>query len=63
VKPTPVYGAALAARDTDVSSSGKRRGVYIGGLRNGTIVDQILSWELDVTDRKVSSEGICRTVE
>lgn len=60
VKPTPVYGAALAARDTDASCSGKRRGVYIGGLRDGTIVDQILSWELDISVLEVSTNGACR---
>ncbi|KAK1761293.1 LCM-domain-containing protein [Echria macrotheca] len=48
--PAAVYGAALAVEKADASGSNKLRGVYIGGLRDGVIVDQILRWEVDISD-------------
>ncbi|KAK3683685.1 hypothetical protein B0T22DRAFT_383634 [Podospora appendiculata] len=51
-RPTPVYGAALAPC-RDASSPNRFAGIFIGGLvDDGVISDQILTWILDVSNKK-----------
>lgn len=58
-KPAAVYGAVLCCR----SDSGTRlfSGVYAGGLEDGLISDQILSWEADVSNIKVRCSCFARS--
>jgi tRNA wybutosine-synthesizing protein 4 len=50
-KPAAVYGAVLSCRNA--GTTGVFSGIYVGGLENGLVSDQILSWEADVLDNKV----------
>jgi tRNA wybutosine-synthesizing protein 4 len=51
-KPTAVYGAALSCAGSR-SDTASFRGLYAGGMDNGLISGQILSWEADVSDLTV----------
>lgn len=48
VKPAAVHGAVLACQGTE--NAGHFGGLFAGGLQGGLINDQILSWELVVSD-------------
>jgi tRNA wybutosine-synthesizing protein 4 len=50
-KPAAVYGAVLSCRSGNAASL--FNGIYAGGLEDGLISDQILSWEADVSDIQV----------
>ncbi|KAK3386929.1 hypothetical protein B0H63DRAFT_412060 [Podospora didyma] len=49
-RPTDVYGAVLSSWSTELKT--RFDGIYAGGLQDGIVADQILSWELDVSDIK-----------
>jgi len=51
-KPIPVYGAVLACNKSNTNIADKTfTGVYAGGLRDdGVVAQQVLSWELDISD-------------
>jgi tRNA wybutosine-synthesizing protein 4 len=51
-KPAAVYGAVLACGGS-TSGTASFRGLYAGGIENGLISRQILSWEADVSDLTV----------
>ncbi len=60
IKPEPVYGAVLACEAEN--SAGRFRGIFAGGLRDGLIVDQVLSWELDISGTRVCFCLLCKDV-
>lgn len=53
-KPAAVYGAVLSSGSTCGPASFS--GMYAGGLEDGLVSDQILLWEADVLDTKVSCD-------
>lgn len=48
-KPLAVYGGILGLREDSDSLTG----IFAGGLNDGVIADQVLTWELDISDLKV----------
>jgi hypothetical protein len=54
-RPEATYGAVLAC--VGASRAGYFAGIYTGGIKDGLIADQLLRWELDISDVKV-----CRTL-
>ncbi len=50
-KPAAVYGAVLTCGGK--GTAGLFRGIYVGGLADGLMSDQILQWEAGVTDLQV----------
>ena len=53
----PVYGAALICQGVSRTSPSSFEGIFAGGLQDGTITDQILTWQLDVSNVKVRSSN------
>lgn len=54
VRPMPVFGAMLSCYGRRQGSDAAFSGILAGGmLRDGTIADQVLVWEVDVTNAKV----------
>jgi tRNA wybutosine-synthesizing protein 4 len=51
-RPAAVYGAALCCFESEIGA-GVFNGVYSGGMEDGLISNQILTWEADVSDIKV----------
>jgi tRNA wybutosine-synthesizing protein 4 len=51
-KPAAVYGAALCCFESE-SGAAVFKGIYSGGMENGLISNQLLTWEADVSDIKV----------
>ncbi|KAL2135617.1 hypothetical protein VTI74DRAFT_7764 [Chaetomium olivicolor] len=49
-RPAAVYGAVLAS--ASVGEAASFSGIYAGGLEDGLISDQFLSWQVDVSDIK-----------
>ncbi|KAL2147916.1 hypothetical protein VTI28DRAFT_3394 [Corynascus sepedonium] len=49
-KPAAVYGAVLSC--SGESTTGVFNGVYAGGLENGVVSNQLLSWEADISSIK-----------
>jgi len=50
-RPEAVYGAVLAC--VGASRAGCFTGIYVGGIKDSLVFDQLLRWELDVSDVKV----------
>lgn len=48
-KPLAAYGGILCLREDSDSLTG----IFAGGLNDGVIADQVLTWELDISDLKV----------
>lgn len=54
VRPLPAFGAILSCLGRHQGSAGIFTGILAGGmLRDGTISDQILAWQVDVANEKV----------
>ncbi|KAK0626186.1 methyltransferase-like protein [Immersiella caudata] len=50
VRPLAVYGATLASRGVKNEGNGYFHGFFAGGIREGLIARQILTWELTISD-------------